>query len=151
MSLDIFYRNYMVSIETMLETPLFLAHGTVWQETAKALAQLGISPEEGRVLEALGQAEHTTMGMIAAKSGLLLPALSKLADRLEARGLARRVGAEDDTRRVYLRLTSAGEKLRTEALAAIAQVDRLFAERVGSWEIDRLLRLLAKFNGEKAP
>ena len=88
LSLDIFLRNYIVSLETMLDTPLLLAHQAIRRLTAKALSTLDISADEARVLEVLGKQERPTMGLVAAKAGLLLPALSKLADRLETRGLA---------------------------------------------------------------
>jgi MarR family multiple antibiotic resistance transcriptional regulator len=133
-------------METMLDTPLLLAHQAIRRLTAKALSNLAISPDEARVLEVVGGLEHPTMGVVAARAGLKLPALSKLADRLEARGLLRRVDGEVDTRCVHLALTFQGDKLRTTALAEMAKIDKQLAERIGSWEMDRLEKLLAKIN-----
>jgi DNA-binding MarR family transcriptional regulator len=90
------------------------------------------------------------MGQIARRSGLRISALSKLADRLEARGLARRLAGDDDTRRVYLVLTPLGERQRGLALAEIAKSDKYLSEKIGSWEIDRLEKLLTKIQQEKA-
>ncbi len=133
----------------MLDTPLLLAHQAVRRLTAKALSLLGISVDEARVLEVLGDPERVSMGQIAKRSGLRMPALSKLADRLESSGLARRVAGDDDTRKVYLVLTPLGERQRSQALAEIAKADKALAERLGSWEIDRLVKLLAKIQQEK--
>jgi len=130
----------------MLDTPLLLAHQAIRRLTAKALSTLGISPDEARVLEVLGGQDRPSMGAVAAKAGLRLPALSKLADRLEERGFVRRVPGDDDTRRVYLVLTPAGERQRTLALAEIAKIDKGLAEKMGSWELDRLEKLLAKLS-----
>jgi DNA-binding MarR family transcriptional regulator len=128
----------------MLDTPLLLAHQAVRRLTAKALSILGISVDEARVLEVLGDPERASMGQIAKRSGLRMPALSKLADRLESSGLVRRLAGDDDTRKVYLVLTPLGERLRTQALAEISKTDKHLTEKIGSWEIDRLVKLLAK-------
>jgi DNA-binding MarR family transcriptional regulator len=133
----------------MLDTPLLLAHQAVRRLTAKALSILGISVDEARVLEVLGDPERSSMGQIAKRSGLKISALSKLADRLEAGGLARRVMGDDDTRKVYLILTPLGERQRTRALAEIAKSDKYLSEKIGSWEIDRLEKLLVKIQQEK--
>ena len=133
----------------MLDTPLLLAHQAVRRLTAKALSTLGISPDEARVLEVLGGPERASMGEIAGKAGLKISSLSKLADRLEARGLARRIAGDDDTRRVYLLLTPQGERQRSQALAEITKTDKYLAEKIGSWEMDRLEKLLGKIQQEK--
>lgn len=133
----------------MLDTPLFLAHQEIRRLTAKALIALGISVDEARVLEVLGDPDRVSMGQIARRSGLRISALSKLADRLESGGLARRVPADDDTRKVYLALTPLGERQRTQALAEIAKADKHLSERIGSWEIDRLVKLLAKIHDKQ--
>jgi DNA-binding MarR family transcriptional regulator len=146
LSLDIFPGNYILSMETMLDTPLLLAHQAIRRLTAKALSNLALSPDEARVLEVVGGAEHPTMGQVAGRAGLTLSALSKLADRLEARGLLRRTDDEVDTRCVHLSLTFQGDRLRTAAMAEMAKIDKQLAERIGSWEMDRLEKLLAKIN-----
>lgn len=133
----------------MLDTPLLLAHQAIRRLTAKALSTLGISVDEARVLEVLGGPERVSMGQVGSKSGLKISALSKLADRLEARGLLRRVAGDDDTRRVYLVLTPFGERLRSQALAEIAKTDKHLSEKIGSWELDRLEKLLSKIQQEK--
>ena len=133
----------------MFDTPLLLAHQAVRRLTAKALSTLGISVDEARVLEVLGDPERASMGQIARRTGLKISAFSKLADRLEARGLIRRVGGDDDTRRVYLVLTPPGERQRAQALSEIAKIDKHLSEKVGSWEIDRLVKLLAKLQDKQ--
>ena len=40
--------------------------------------------------------------------------------------------------------TPAGERQRAQALAEIAKIDKDLSEKIGSWEIDRLEKLLAK-------
>ena len=60
-----------------------------------------------------------------------------------------RVAGDDDTRRVYLVLTPLGERLRSQALAEIAKTDKHLSEKIGSWELDRLEKLLSKIQQEK--
>ena len=133
----------------MIDTPLLLAHQAIRRLTAKALSKLSISADEACVLEVVGGGEQTTMGAVARLSGLKLPALSKLADRLEGRYLLRRIAGETDTRCVHLALTPQGDKLRQAAMAEISKLDKELAEALGSWEMDRLVKLLTKIK-EKA-
>jgi len=95
----------------MLDTPLLLAHQAIRRLTSKALSNLALSPDEARVLEVVGGAEHPTMGQVAGRAGLTLSALSKLADRLEAAGLLRRERADEDGRGLYAVLTDDGNTL----------------------------------------
>ena len=69
-SLDIFSGNYILSLETMLDTPLLLAHQAIRRLTAKALSNLALSPDEARVLEVVGGLEHPTMSVVAARAGV---------------------------------------------------------------------------------
>jgi DNA-binding MarR family transcriptional regulator len=132
----------------MLESALAAAHHRVRSLTAAALAPFALSVDEARILLALKSGEKPSMSVLARAAGLRLPALSKAADRLEERGLVRRIGGEEDTRRVYLALTSAGERQREAAAQALAQTERLLATRLGTWERDRLERLLDRLNSE---
>ncbi|APU15608.1 MULTISPECIES: MarR family winged helix-turn-helix transcriptional regulator [Actinoalloteichus] len=66
-------------------------------------------------------------------------AVSRLVDRLERRGLVERSVLPDDSRAVYVRLTSAGRRLMLAAIRTnAAVVERAFADRLSEPELRAL-------------
>ncbi|ASO20802.1 DNA-binding MarR family transcriptional regulator [Actinoalloteichus hoggarensis] len=72
-------------------------------------------------------------------------ALSRLVDRLERRGLVERSVLPDDSRAVYVRLTSAGRRLMLAAVHTnAAVVERSFADRLSTPELGTLGTVLGR-------
>ena len=65
-------------------------------------------------------------------------------DRLERRGLVRRLPDPDDRRGVIVELTDEGEKLVDEAVVAVAESDRQLLARLDPDEVTQLQGLLKK-------
>ncbi|MEV6232742.1 MarR family transcriptional regulator [Saccharopolyspora shandongensis] len=75
-------------------------------------------------------------------------ALSRLVDRLEARGFVVRLGAEGDSRAVELELTDEGKKLvRSSARTNAAAVERAFADRLSGAELEYLYEVFSRLLG----
>jgi DNA-binding MarR family transcriptional regulator len=72
-------------------------------------------------------------------------------DRLERRGLVRRLPDPDDRRGVIVELTDEGVKLVDEAVAAVADSDRQLLERLDADEVAALQELLRKLLGALEP
>ena len=68
-------------------------------------------------------------------------------DRLERRGLVRRLADPDDRRGVIVELTDQGLEVVDAAVAAIATSDRQLLERLDTQEIAQLEALLRKLLG----
>jgi DNA-binding MarR family transcriptional regulator len=66
-------------------------------------------------------------------------------DRLERRGLVRRLADPDDRRGVIIELSDQGRDVVDEAVAALAISDRQLLERLDPHEIEQLEGLLRKF------
>ena len=77
--------------------------------------------------------------------GLMLSSagVTSRIDRLERRGLVRRLPDPDDRRGVIVELTEEGARL-DEAVAAVAESDRQLLERLDPDEVDQLQGLLRK-------
>jgi DNA-binding MarR family transcriptional regulator len=72
--------------------------------------------------------------------------LSRLVDRLEKDGLARRTQCDDDARGWFAEITPAGRRLLDEAQQThLDGVRRLFLDRLSGDEARWLARLLARF------
>jgi DNA-binding MarR family transcriptional regulator len=100
---------------------------------AQLQADSGITHFEFMVLSALTRSAGKRMRLtdLAAATNATLPRMSKVAGRLEARGLIERAPADDDRRAVDLRLTSAGRRILVRATPGhIALVRRLVIERL---------------------
>jgi len=68
-------------------------------------------------------------------------------DRLERRGLVRRLADPDDRRGVIVELTDQGLEVVDEAVAAVTISDRQLLERLDAQEIAQLEGLLRKLIG----
>ena len=92
------------------------------------LASCGVSVAEWVVLRELYERESTVPSELADKIGMTRGAVSKLADRLEAKGFASRTTSHEDRRYQALSLTAKGRAI-VPKLAALA--DRNDAEYFG--------------------
>ena len=78
--------------------------------------------------------------------GLMLSSagITSRVDRLERRGLVRRLDDPDDRRGVIIELTDEGQRVVDEAVAALAISDRQLLDRLDPEEVDQLEGLLRK-------
>jgi DNA-binding MarR family transcriptional regulator len=81
--------------------------------------------------------------------GLMLSSagVTSRVDRLERRGLVRRLPDPDDRRGVIVELTEQGRDVVDAAVAALTVSDRDLMERLEPGEVEQLERLLRKFLG----
>src|SRR6478735_6267945 len=85
--------------------------------------------------------------------GLMLSSagITSRIDRLERRGLVRRLPDPDDRRGVIVELTDEGARLVDEAVAAVAESDRQLLARLDADEIAQLQALLKKLLASLEP
>lgn len=87
------------------------------------------------------------LSQLISRLRLSQPAVSRLIDRLERRGLIRRLDTEDDRRSVLVQLTADGQKLLQEAIPVHAQCIRdALLDRLSSEERDALKAILLKIS-----
>lgn len=88
-------------------------HHLVAREAELALREAGLSVVEFTLLEVLSRQEgrhHLRMSQVARATALSESAASRLASRLQERGLLERYLCVDDRRGVYTELTAAGQR-----------------------------------------
>lgn len=126
----------------------------VSQEFARRLATEGVTVAEWVFLRLLHDVDGMAPSLLAGRMGLTKGGVSKLADRLAARGLVSRAGNPDDRRGQTLSLTAAGRAL-VPRLAAIADAnDAAFFGALDPEErrtLEALLRSLARSRGLTTP
>ena len=96
----------------------------------KPLERLGLTYPQYLVMVVLWAKDAQTVGQIGERLSLDTGTLTPLLKRLEALGMVARERSPDDERRVIVKLTNKGRKLREEA----GEVNRCIAEAVGMSE-----------------
>ncbi|MDP3339468.1 MarR family winged helix-turn-helix transcriptional regulator [Frigidibacter sp.] len=129
---------------------LRMVSNAVSQEFSRKLAGEGVTVAEWVFLRALAEGEGLAPTLLAAKMAMTRGAISKLADRLEAKGLIARTDSETDGRAQSLSLTAEGQA-KVPVLARLADLND--AEYFGVLApderaaLDRTLRALVQRRG----
>ncbi len=92
------------------------------QSVEKRLAPGGLTNAQWLPLYKIYIGEATTVAELARQSQMDAGAMTRLLDRLETKGLLRRVRATEDRRVVQLELTPEGQQLASEVPAVLAEV-----------------------------
>lgn len=132
---------------------LRMVSNAVSQEFARKVSAQGVTVAEWAFMRVLYDLEPTPPSALADGMGMTKGAISKLADRLVAKGLVERIDSRHDRRAHSLSLTKAG-RANVPLLASLA--DRNDAEFFGVLTtserdaLDRILQSLAQRRGLNA-
>jgi DNA-binding MarR family transcriptional regulator len=96
-----------------------MASNAVSQEFARKVSTEGVTVAEWVCMRALYDTDPTPPSVLADRLGMTKGAISKLADRLLAKGLVKRTENKQDKRAHWLSLTTKG-KAKVPRLAALA-------------------------------
>ena len=100
---------------------------------------------EWRALATLSSGRGCTIGALARVTLCKQPTLSRLVDRLEARGLVRREGAAEDRRQSVVVITALGRQRIAPVLATARRHEKRVLEHFGARDIAAFKRLLREF------
>ena len=130
------------------EIYLLLQHlsGELIHELATLLRPAGITPEQYHVLRILQDAgaAGTPLTAIGERSPAGDPDVTRLVDRLEQRGLARRTREGSDRRVVTARITSDGRKLLDTLEGPVAALHARQLGPLGDRGLETLRKLLRR-------
>ena len=115
-------------------------------EVAAALKPAGLTPTQYNVLRILRGAhpQGVKCGQVAERMITRDPDITRLMDRMEARGLVTRVRSDQDRRQVTTSITSQGLRILKDLDEPIANLHRLQLSRLGSEDLRRLIELLER-------
>lgn len=121
----------------------------VRREVERSLEPLGITAQQFNVLRILRGARPESLPTLEVAERMIeqAPGITRLLDRLEARGLVRRERCREDRRRVLCSITPAGLELLRAADGPVHEAERRCLGRLGAPELARLLRLLETVRG----
>lgn len=126
-----------------------LTHDRVWRELESRLAPLNVSMAEYSVLALLGEAGPQGMRMsdLASRRLMSTGGFTRLADRLERRGLIERRRSEHDGRSLDAVLTAQGRALLRKAWRQHHHdLRELFLDRLSEHELRQLADLWARLD-----
>ncbi|MCX7306092.1 MAG: MarR family transcriptional regulator [Hyphomicrobiales bacterium] len=130
-----------------------MVSNAVSHEFARKVSDEGVTVAEWSFMRALYDLEPTPPSVLAERMGMTKGAISKLSERLVAKGLVKRAQSRQDKRAHSLSLTTEG-RAKIPVLASLA--DKNDAEFFGVLmkeeheTLDRILKLLAERRGLKA-
>ena len=143
-------RTWRFETEETLEREIYLLlqhlSGELIHELATLLRPAGITPEQYHVLRILQDAggEGTPLTAIGERSPAGDPDVTRLLDRLEQRGLARRTRDAADRRVVTARITSDGRRLLDTLDGPVAALHARQLGPLGDRGLETLRKLLRK-------
>jgi DNA-binding MarR family transcriptional regulator len=114
------------------------------REVEKRMAQHGLTDAQWKPLWMLKIGRATTAIELAREMDIDAGAITRMLDRLEAKGLVERVRSEADRRVVHLRLSAAGDAVAKKVPFVLASVNNDFLRGFNETEWKQLRRLLGR-------
>jgi DNA-binding MarR family transcriptional regulator len=121
------------------------AQVAVFQDFIRTLSEIDIRPAQYSVLVVIGANPGLSQADVSELLGIERARLVRLLDRLEKRGLMRRLASPTDRRSHALRLTAAGRAALKRAKALAAAHETRLLERLGAANHRMMMEALRDF------
>jgi DNA-binding MarR family transcriptional regulator len=123
---------------------LFLVTTAMKREVDARMARHGVTDAQWKPLWLLKVGRATTANELAREMDIDAGAVTRMVDRLEAKGMLERARSGDDRRVVNLRLTKAGEATAAEVPHVLAAVNNDLLKGFSESDWKQLRRLLGQ-------
>jgi len=117
----------------------------VFQDFIRTLSEIGIRPAQYSVLVVIGANPGLSQADLGQLLGIERARLVRMLDRLDRRGLTRRLPSSVDRRSHALHLTRDGEKLLKQAKLLANQHEARLTEKLGAENRRVMLNILRQF------
>ncbi len=131
------------------DSPLTLALATSQALRALVglkLAELGLASGQDRLLMALAEHERLSVSVLADELNVRPSTVSKMMDRLAARGFTQRVPDTLDARRIYVQLTPDGRDICDRLRTLWNDIDTELSADLSPSDVSRILEGLTLLN-----
>lgn len=119
-------------------------------ETRDTLAGFGLTEQQWRVIRAAYEFGDMNAQVLAEKSAILGPSLSRILNRLEADGILTRNTSEGDLRELSIKLSATGKRLHNRVQPQLRKKYDALAERIDPRKLKQLSDLL-EFIAQQGP
>lgn len=144
-------------VEGYLPALLAQASHLISGEFHRIVTGKGMTVSEWRVLASLAGGEEKSIGELARMSVMKQPTLTRVLDRMESRGLVRRIAHGSDRRITLVAITPTGSRQVADLIELANEHERRVLEPFGmarSQELKKTLRQMIELHeklGEEAP
>ncbi|WP_171123943.1 MULTISPECIES: homoprotocatechuate degradation operon regulator HpaR [unclassified Ruegeria] len=125
-----------------LPIALLRARERVMGPIRKMLSDAGVTEQQWRVLRVLQEEGPQEPTRIAERACLLLPSLTRILQKLEAKGLIRRRVNPGDKRRQIVEVTAQGERIIQDNIEVMIRLAEEIKDQLGQKRHEALLDLL---------
>jgi DNA-binding MarR family transcriptional regulator len=123
---------------------LFSVMTLIRREVEERMAEHGLTDAQWKPLFLLQAGRASTAIELAREMDIDTGAITRMVDRLEAKGLIERARSDEDRRVVHLRLTKAGEETAKRVPHILAAVNNDFLRGFSEAEWKQLRKLLGR-------
>ena len=134
----------MNSLDNCINYLLTGAQHSVFQYMKKNLAQFDITPIQYGVLGCIWEFDMHNPKDIAAHLGVENSTISGILERMENKGLIRRMIDSTDRRFIHIELTEVSRNLEVPVRTVVAEVDRVVLKQFDEKEIEILKNMLRR-------
>ena len=134
--------HHIISTSRSLPIALLRARERVMGPIRAMLADVGVTEQQWRVLRVLDESGPMEPTRIGERACLLLPSLTRILQKLEAKELIRRKPDKSDGRRQIIRITPRGAELIASNLDRSVELMIRIRDRMGPERYEALLDLL---------
>lgn len=120
------------------------ARNAIFAKMETELAPLELTSAQFIVVIGAMRGRVRTVSEFCAFAGIDAGSMSRLLDRLETKGIVRRVRADADRRQVQVELTEKGHALSPQIMPALARVYQQFLTGFSAQDADQLQTLLQR-------
>ena len=125
--------------------PLVEAYLAFWRTDSRHVRSLRLTPSQFDVIATLGDTEGLTCAELSTATLVTKGTLTGVLDRLEAKGLIKRIPVAADRRSTRICLTEKGNRLFQKTFTAhIAFIRPYFERALNTTEAEQLRRLLIR-------
>ena len=139
----------MNSLDNCINYLLTGAQHSVFQYMKKNLAQFDITPIQYGVLGCIWEFDMHNPKDIAAHLGVENSTISGILERMENKGLIRRMIDSSDRRFIHIELTDVSRDLEIPVRTVVTEVDKVVLEQFGDKESGMLKDMLRRINAEE--
>jgi homoprotocatechuate degradation regulator HpaR len=106
--------------------------------------EFGVTEQQWRILRVLWEQKHLTSTQISTLTLLPTPSLVGILDRLEKKGLVKRLRSSTDRREVNITITNLGKELQLQVMPKIKKIQDQIKQKLSTAEWEHINKILEK-------
>ena len=106
--------------------------------------EFGVTEQQWRILRVLWEQTHLTSTQISTLTLLPAPSLVGILDRLEKKGLVKRLISSTDRREVNITITKLGKELQLQVMPRVKEIQNQIKQKLSATEWKHINEILEK-------